>query len=169
MARRIRPSRPAELPSPPDIHRRSNAVFKITNSNKGTAADRDKCDTLWASGNAQTHTLAPAELRQSAHSPQSGAYSRGSYRFLRWRRLIYTTTHHRVSTEFLTSRSCVPMAFTVKRVCLHMVKSPQGSSSHGCCLTVLPPYGSTDMHLSLPKPTIGIKLGCCKYQRQNKI
>ena len=47
-------------------HRQTSAgaamVFKITNSNKGTTARRDKCDTLWASGGAQTHTLAPAEL-----------------------------------------------------------------------------------------------------------
>ena len=37
-------------------------IFIITNSNKGTGAHRDKCDTLWASGDAQTHTLASAEL-----------------------------------------------------------------------------------------------------------
>ena len=52
---------PTELLSPVDIHRCRNTVFKITNSNKGTAAGRDKCDTVWASGDAQTHTLAPAE------------------------------------------------------------------------------------------------------------
>ena len=50
-------------PQTSTIYRCSNAVFKITNSNKGTAADRDKCDTVWASGNAQTHNLAPAELQ----------------------------------------------------------------------------------------------------------
>ena len=54
---------PAELLSPADIHRCSNAVFKITNSNKGIDVDRDKYDTVSASGNAQTHTLAPAELQ----------------------------------------------------------------------------------------------------------
>ena len=37
-------------------------VFKITNSNKGTAGHRDRYDTLWASSDAQTHTLAFAEL-----------------------------------------------------------------------------------------------------------
>ena len=43
-------------------------VFKITNSNKGTAARQDKCDTLWASGDVQTHTLAPAELRHCSNA-----------------------------------------------------------------------------------------------------
>ena len=40
-----------------------HTVFKIiTNSKKGTAAHRDTCDTLWASGDARTHTLVHAEL-----------------------------------------------------------------------------------------------------------
>ena len=32
-------------------------VLKHINSNRGTAAHRDTCDTLWASGDAQTHTF----------------------------------------------------------------------------------------------------------------
>ena len=52
---------PTELPSPADIRRSSNLVFKIANCNNGTAAHRDKCDTLWASADAQTYTLPLAE------------------------------------------------------------------------------------------------------------
>ena len=41
-------------------------VLKKINSNKGTAAHRDTCDTLWASGDAQTHTLTPGEFPSPA-------------------------------------------------------------------------------------------------------
>ena len=37
-------------------------VFKTTNSINGITAHRDKIDTLWSSGDAQTHTLTPAQL-----------------------------------------------------------------------------------------------------------
>ena len=61
-----RRTNPYSLLPPSSQHRQTSTgaarVFKIINSNKGTAAYRDKCDTLWASGDTQTHNLAPAEL-----------------------------------------------------------------------------------------------------------
>ena len=63
---------------------------------------------------------------------ESGAYSRYSSRIPRRRPYIFTsTTHHRVSPEFIGSRNCVPIAFTAESPC-----SPQGSSSNGCCLCI---------------------------------
>ena len=46
---------------------------------------------------------------------QSGPYSRDSSRFPRRCRFIDTANRHRVSPEIITSRSCVPMAFTAER------------------------------------------------------
>ena len=59
-----------------------------------------------------------------------GAYSRYSSRVPRRRPYIFaSTTHHRVSPEFIGSRNCVPIAFTPE-------SSLQGSSSNGCCLCI---------------------------------
>ena len=44
-------------------------VFKISNCNKGTAAHRDACDTLWASGDAQTHTMYGYTYSKSKDQP----------------------------------------------------------------------------------------------------
>ena len=55
---------------------------------------------------------------------ESGAYSRYSTRVPRRRPYIFaSTTHHRVSPEFIGSRNCG-------------ASSPQGSSSNGCCLCI---------------------------------
>ena len=46
---------------------------------------------------------------------ESGAYSRYSFRVPRRRPYIFaSTTHHRVSPEFIGSRNCVPIAFTAE-------------------------------------------------------
>ena len=45
---------------------------------------------------------------------ESGAYSRDSSRFSRWRPFIYTAIRRRASSEFIGSRNCVPMAFTAE-------------------------------------------------------
>ena len=50
------------IPSHPISMEITRKALKITNINKGTAAHGDECGTLWASGDTQTHTLAPAEL-----------------------------------------------------------------------------------------------------------
>ena len=67
--------------------------------------------------------------RQPAHlytQAESGAYLRDSSRVPR-RRPFKTAIRHRVSPEFIESRSCVPMAFTavVRR---HGASKPQSSS-----------------------------------------
>ena len=69
---------------------------------------------------------------------ESGAYSRNSSRCPRRRPYIFTTTHHRVSPEFIGSRSCVPMAFTAESPLAQGQYSPKGSSSNGCrlCITM---------------------------------
>ena len=54
--------------------------------------------------------------RQPAHlhtQAESGAYLRHSSRLPR-RRPFMTAIRHRVSPEFIGSRNCVPMAFTVE-------------------------------------------------------
>ena len=59
-------------------------------------------------------------LRQPAHlhtQAESGAYLRDSSRVPRPTASIYlfkTAIRHRVSPEFIWSRSCVPMAFTAE-------------------------------------------------------
>ena len=54
----------------------------------------------------------PAHLRTQA---ESGAYLRDSSRVPRWCPFInLTAIRHRVSPEFIGSRSCVPMAFTAE-------------------------------------------------------
>ena len=53
---------------------------------------------------------------------ESGAYSRDSPRFPRHRPFMYCTAiRHRVSREFIGSRSCVPMVFIAESPLL-----PQG-------------------------------------------
>ena len=67
--------------------------------------------------------------RQPAHlhtQPESGAYLRDSFRVPR-RRPYETAIRHRVSPEFIGSRSCVPMAFTAESP-PDMANKPQGSS-----------------------------------------
>ena len=71
---------------------------------------------------------------------ESGAYSRDSSRCPQRRPYIFTTTHHRVSPEFIGSRSCVPMVFTAESPLAQGQYSPQGNSSNGCrlCITMYP-------------------------------
>ena len=55
--------------------------------------------------------------RQPAHlhtQAESGAYLRDSSRVPRRRPFYETAIRHRVSPEFIGSRSCVPMAFTAE-------------------------------------------------------
>ena len=54
-------------------------LFKRTNSISGTTAHRDTFTILWASGDAQTHTLTPALLPHCRIAVVVGVGKKGAY------------------------------------------------------------------------------------------
>ena len=84
---------------------------------------------------------------------ESGAYSRDSSRFPRWRPFIYTAIRHRISPEYIGSPDCVPMAF--------IAESPP---ARPVVLKVVPAladhHGPINVRLSFPTSTICMKWAC---------
>ena len=69
-------------------------------------------------------------------NPESGAYSRYSSRVPRRRPYIFASiTHHRVSPVF-TGHAVAYRLRSLPRVRWYRARSPQGSSSNGCCFCI---------------------------------
>ena len=103
----------------------------------------------------QVRPSRPASTRSLSTPGLKLVYTHGLLSFLflpRRRPCIYRQPPPDQSRD-IGSRSCVPMAFTAARVCLHGASCPQCSSSNGWCCLLTYHHGPMNVRLIFPTPT----------------
>ena len=95
--------------------------------------------------------------RQPAHlhtQVESGAYLRDSSRFLRRRPFIYLKPSYAIgSVPSLSGHAIAYQCRSLPRVRRHRTRSPQDSSSNGCCHFAAH-HRPINVRLSFPTPTV---------------